>query len=419
MIESDEVLTVIGAGQAGAELAVQAREAGWRGRIALAGDEPALPYHRPPLSKAYLAGTAALETLAVKAHATYEQAGIELVLGRRVTAVDRLARRVEFDGGPVLEYSRLAFATGGRPRRLPAAAAGADRADNFHYLRTLADVDRIRARFVDGARLVIIGGGYVGLEVAAVAVKQGLHVVVLEAAERVLSRVTAPAVSSFYENVHRKAGVDVRTGAQVETFELDRDRRRVLAVKCVDGERLACDLIVAGIGLVPNTELAAACGLAVDDGILVDAGSRTSDPNIVAAGDCTRYNSALYGRSIRLESVPNALEQARCAAATLNGKERRNESVPWFWSDQYDLKLKMVGLSQGYDRLVLRGSPDSGAFCAFYLKGQRILAVDTVNRVPDFMTAKRLVGERVEVDPDHLADEAVALKTLLPPAPPQ
>ena len=419
MIESDEVLTVIGAGQAGAELAVQAREAGWRGRIVLAGDEPALPYHRPPLSKAYLAGTAALETLAVKAQATYEQAGIELVLGRRVAAVDRLARRVEFDGGPALDYSRLAFATGGRPRRLPAAAAGADRADNFHYLRTLADVDRIRARFVDGARLVIIGGGYVGLEVAAVAVKQGLHVVVLEAAERVLSRVTAPAVSSFYESVHRKAGVDVRTGAQVETFELDHDRRRVVAVQCVDGERLACDLVVAGIGLVPNTELAAACGLAVDDGILVDAASRTSDPNIVAAGDCTRYNSVLYGRSIRLESVPNALEQARCAAATLNGKERRNASVPWFWSDQYDLKLKMVGLSQGYDRLVLRGSPDTGSFCAFYLKGRRILAVDTVNRVPDFMTAKRLVGERVEVDPDHLANEAVPLKDLLPAAPPR
>ncbi|ROZ66092.1 NAD(P)/FAD-dependent oxidoreductase [Ramlibacter sp. WS9] len=414
MIESDEVLTVIGAGQAGAELAVQAREGGWPGRILLAGDEPDLPYHRPPLSKAYLAGTATTETLALKARATYEHAGIELVLGRRVVAVDRKARRVEFDGGPSIDYSRLAFATGGRPRRLPTAASGADRAANFHYLRTLADVDRIRARFIDGARLVIIGGGYVGLEVAAVAVKQGLQVVVLEAAERILSRVTAPAVSAFYETVHRAAGVDVRTGMQVETFELNRDRSRVSAVVCRDGERLACDLVVAGIGLVPNTELAADCGLAVDDGILVDAAARTSDPHIVAAGDCTRYHSALYDRSIRLESVPNALEQARCAAATLTGQERRFDGVPWFWSDQYDLKLKMVGLSQGYDQLVLRGSPDAGAFCAFYLKGRRVLAVDTVNRVPDFMVAKRLVGERIEVDPDRLADEAVPLKSLLP-----
>ena len=416
MIDSDEVLAVIGAGQAGAELAVQAREGGWRGRIVLAGEEPDLPYHRPPLSKAYLAGSAAPETLALKARATYEQAGIDLVLGRRVVAVDRQAGRVEFDGGPSIGYSRLAFATGGRPRRLPSASSGADRAANFHYLRTLADVDRIRARFIEGARLVIIGGGYVGLEVAAVAVKQGLQVVVLEAAERVLSRVTAPAVSSFYEKVHREAGVDVRTGIQVEAFELNRDRSRVSSVLCVDGQRLPCDLLVAGIGLVPNTELAAACGLKVDDGILVDTASRTSDPNIVAAGDCTRYDSALYGRSIRLESVPSALEQARCAAATLTGQNRRNESVPWFWSDQYDLKLKMVGLSQGYEQLVLRGSPDAGSFCAFYLKGRRVLAVDTVNRVPDFMVAKRLVGERVEVEPSRLADEAIPLKSLLPAA---
>jgi 3-phenylpropionate/trans-cinnamate dioxygenase ferredoxin reductase subunit len=206
MIESDEVLAVVGAGQAGAELAVQAREGGWPGRIVLAGEEPDLPYHRPPLSKAYLAGAAAPETLALKARATYEQAGIDLVLGRRVVAVDRQAGRIVFDGGPSISYSRLAFATGGRPRLLPSASSGADRAANFHYLRTLADVDRIRARFIDGARLVIIGGGYVGLEVAAVAVKLGLQVVVLEAAERVLSRVTAPAVSSFYERVHREAG---------------------------------------------------------------------------------------------------------------------------------------------------------------------------------------------------------------------
>jgi 3-phenylpropionate/trans-cinnamate dioxygenase ferredoxin reductase component len=415
MNPTQEVLIVVGAGQAGAELAVQARQSGWAGRILLAGDEPSLPYHRPPLSKAYLSGAALPETLPVKAQATYDQAGVELLLGRRVAAIDRLAHRVEFEHGPAIRYTRLALATGGRPRPLPSAAAcGADRADNFHYLRTLADVDRIRARFVHGARLVIVGGGYVGLEVAAVAIKQGLQVTVLESAQRVLSRVTAPPVSAFYEAVHRAAGVDVRTGIQLERFLLDATRTRVTGVQCVDGHLFECDLVVAGIGLLPNTELAVACGLAVEDGILVDRAMRTSDPDIVAAGDCTRFESALYGRSVRLESVPNALEQARCAAATLNGKPAAGEGVPWFWSDQYDLKLKMTGLSHGYDRLVLRGSVEARSFCAFYLKGRRVLAVDTVNRIPEFMVAKRLVGEQIEVDADRLADESVPLKNHLP-----
>ena len=413
-MESEEVLAVIGAGQAGAELAVQAREAGWRGRVVLVGDEPALPYHRPPLSKAYLAGAASLDSLALKARATYDWAGVELMLNRKVVSVDRSRRRIYFEKRAALPYTRLAFATGGRPRPLPAAALGADTAHNFHYLRTLADVDRIRSGFVAGARLAIIGGGYIGLEVAAVAIKSGLQVVVLETAPRVLARVTAPAISSFYEAIHREAGVDLRTGVQVECFELDRERNRVTAISCRDGARIECDLVIAGIGLIPNTELAAACGLAVDDGIVVDAHSRTSDADIVAAGDCTRFHSPLYGRSIRLESVPNSLEQARCAAATLNGKERLHDTVPWFWSDQYDFKLKMVGLSQGHDRLVLRGSIEQRSFSAFYLKGNRVLAVDTVNRVPEFMWAKRLVGEQVAVDADRLADDGVPLKSLLP-----
>jgi 3-phenylpropionate/trans-cinnamate dioxygenase ferredoxin reductase subunit len=405
-----DLLLVIGAGHAGAELAVQARESGWSGRIVLMGDEAALPYHRPPLSKAYLAGEATLDTLALKSRATYEKAGVELMLGRRLSAVDRGTSSVKFADGEALHYSRLALTTGGRPRPLPAAAHGAERADNFHYLRTLADVDRVRAGFVPGQRLTIIGGGYIGLEVAAVAVKQGLKVVLLEAAERVLARVTAARVSSFYEQVHREAGVDLRTGVQADGFVLDAARRLVTGVHCSDGEHVSTDLVVAGIGLLPNTELAAAAGLEVDDGIVVDMHSRTSDPAIFAAGDCTRFMSPLYGRSIRLESVPNALEQARCAAATLCGKERRNDSVPWFWSDQYDLKLKMVGLSQGHDRFVLRGSVDQRSFSAFYLKGMRVLAVDTVNRVPEFMLAKRLVAEKLPVDPERLADDSVPLK---------
>jgi 3-phenylpropionate/trans-cinnamate dioxygenase ferredoxin reductase subunit len=413
-MNSGDVLAVVGAGHAGAELAVLTRGLGWLGRIALIGDESALPYQRPPLSKAYLAGEALADGLALKSRATYEKAGVDLLLGKRVAQLDRARGRVLFEDGSELAFSHLALTTGGRPRRLPAAGSGAERADNFHYLRTLADVDRIRARFATGRRLAIVGGGYIGLEVAAVAVQHGLQVFVLEAESRVLARVTAPSVSAFYEHVHRAAGVCVRTGVQVEGFGFDPNRGLVREVHCSDGECLATDLVVAGIGLSPNTELAAAAGLAVDDGILVDAYSRTSDPSIVAAGDCARYHSALYGRSIRLESVPNAIEQSRCAAATLCGKERRYETVPWFWSDQYDLRLKMVGLAHGYDRMVLRGSFEKKSFSAFYLNGKRVLAVDTVNRPPEFMLSKRLVAECVEVDDDRLADDTAPLKALLP-----
>lgn len=251
------------------------------------------------------------------------------------------------------------------------------------------------------------------------AVKAGLKVTVLEAADRVLARVTAPRVSSFYEQVHREAGVDLRVGVQVDGFALDAARRRVTGVHCADGERLACDLVIVGIGLVPNTELAAAAGLAVDDGIRIDACARTSDPQVVAAGDCTRFDSALYGRCVRLESVPNALEQARSAAAALLGHERPFESAPWFWSDQYDLKLKMVGLSQGHDQFLLRGSVEQRSFSAFYLKGERVIAVDTVNRPAEFMLARRIVGERMAIPPERLVDDGAPLKSLLAEALPQ
>jgi NADPH-dependent 2,4-dienoyl-CoA reductase/sulfur reductase-like enzyme len=270
----------------------------------------------------------------------------------------------------------------------------------------------LRQGFVPGARLLLVGGGYIGLEVAAVAVKSGLQVTVIEAADRVLARVTAPVLSAFYEQVHREAGVEVRTGVQVAGATWSADGDRITGLSCANGEHIRCDLVVVGVGLVPNTELAVKAGLEVGDGIVVDADMVTSDARILAIGDCARFHSPLYERSLRLESVGNALEQARGAAAVLAGKPAPAAGVPWFWSDQYDLKLKMVGLSQGYDRLVVRGSMEARSFSVFYLQGQRVLAADSLNRPAEFIAAKRLVGARCTVDAAVLGDESVSLKDL-------
>jgi 3-phenylpropionate/trans-cinnamate dioxygenase ferredoxin reductase subunit len=411
----DEVAAIVGAGHGGAELSVALREQGWRGRIVLIGDEPGLPYHRPPLSKAFLAGATDEASLSLRGEAAYDKAGVERWGSVRVTSIERASRRIVLADGRELKYSKLALATGGRARRLPAALLPAD-ATNVHVLRTLADAQGLRSQMAPGVRLVVVGAGYVGLEVAASAIKLGLQVSVLESAARVLARVTAPEISAFYEQAHRAAGVDLRTGVQVSGFELDPSTRRVTAVHLADGSVLPVDIVLVGIGQEPNVELAREAGLHVDNGVVVDEYSVTSDAHIVAIGDCSNHPSTLYGTRLRLESVPNALEQARSAAATLVGKHKPYHAVPWFWSDQYDLKLKTVGLAQGYEGVVLRGDPASRSFSAFYLQGRRVLAVDTISRAPDFLLAKRLVGEAVEVDPGALADEGVALKTLLPAA---
>jgi 3-phenylpropionate/trans-cinnamate dioxygenase ferredoxin reductase subunit len=409
----NERLVIIGTGCAGTELAFSVRSAGWTGPITLMGEEPANPYQRPPLSKAFLTGEATAESLQLRTPELYKSSNIDLRTDVRAVSIDRVAKTVSLVDGTAMPYDRLVLATGGRPRPLPAADAGAAAANNFFYLRTLADSAGIRARLTPGESVVIIGGGYVGLEVAAAAVKGGMRVTVLEAAPRVLARVTAPVVSSFYEEVHREAGVEILTGEQVDTLTLSPNGQRITEVSCASGRRLQADLVVAGIGLLPNSELASECGLAVDDGIVVDAALRTTDPEIFAIGDCTRYFSAVYGRPVRIESVPSALEQARKAAVILCGKAPRPDAVPWFWSDQYHLNLKMVGLSSGYDRLVLRGSLEQRSFSAFYLAGNRVLAVDTVNRPVEFNLSKRLIAERIAVDPTLLGDDSVPLKQLM------
>lgn len=406
---------IIGAGHAGGELAIALRNEGWEGRILLLGEEAHLPYHRPPLSKAYLAGSVEKSSLSIRPQMAYDKANVEFIGGVRVSRIDRANQRLELADGSQLAYDKLAIATGGRPRPLSVPnAAVAERCANLHYLRTLDDVEQIRAQLAPGKRLAIVGGGYIGLEVAASAITQGLQVTVLEALPRVLQRVTAAELSAYYERKHREAGVDIRTGVQVADLEVTGDA--VTAVLCADGSRLAADLVVVGIGLLANTELAAEAGLQIDNGILVDEHAQTSDPHIYAAGDCTNHPNALLGRRLRLESVPNALEQSRVAAANMAGKAKTYASVPWFWSDQYELKLKMVGLAEGFERLVLRGDPATDSFSALYLKGDKVLAADTVNRPQDFIAAKRLVAEGIAVTAEQLADDSRPLKELLPAA---
>lgn len=406
---------IIGAGHAGGELALALRQQDYTGSIVLIGNEAHPPYQRPPLSKAYLKGECEAASLCVRQQAAYDRSKIELELNACVERIDPQAKTLSLADGRTIGYTQLALTTGGRPRRLDTAdATRAERAANFHYFRTIDDVLNIRARLIAGARLVIVGGGYIGLEVAAAAVSRGVSVTVLEALPRVLARVTAPEMSSFYEQVHREAGVDVRTGIAVTGFEISASGEEVSGVRCSDGVVIPADIVVAGIGIMPNTELALAAGLSVDNGVVVDEYARTSDPCIVAAGDCTNHPNALTGRRVRLESVANAVEQARSAAATLAGKQRRYDSVPWFWSDQYDLKLQMVGLSQGYDSIVLRGSMNERSFTLFYLRSGEIIASDSVNRPQEFMISKRLVAAHSRLDPASLADDSTPLKTLAP-----
>ena len=402
-------VAVIGGGQAGGEAATLLRQNRFEGRIVLIGEEDSLPYMRPPLSKAFLAREIAKDALIYKAAAAYENARVEMRLNACVDEIDRRDKRLILNDGATFGYDKLIIATGGRARPLPVPGAGAR---NILYLRTIADVEMLQPLMQAGKRLVIVGGGYVGLEVAAVAVKRGLAVTVLESAPRVLARVTAPAMSDFYERIHREAGVDVRTGVTVSGFASENGC--VANVLCAGGESFAADFVLIGIGLVPNTELAERARLDVDDGIVVDAASRSSDPDIYAIGDCAMHaQHGFLQRKIRIESVPNALEQARAVAASITGRPIPEALAPWFWSDQYDLKLQMVGLSDGYEELVIRGKPETPSFIAFYLKDGVIIAADSVNRFGDFMAAKRLVGERVKIAPSRLADDSVPLKSLL------
>ena len=405
--EVDGRVVVVGAGHAAAQLCASLRQEGWEGEVVLVGDEPSLPYERPPLSKGHLAGTTERDELLLRTPAFYDKAGVTHRQGR-VTAIDRDERTVALADGEALAYDHLVLCTGARARPLP--VDGAD-LEGVHLLRDLADVEGIRADLTDAAHAVVVGAGYVGLEVAASLRSLAVDVTVLEAQDRALQRVTAPPVSAFYERVHREAGVEIRLGVGVTSFVGD---ERVRGVRLADGGTIAADVVVVGIGAVPRVELARDAGLPVEDGIVVDDHGRTADERVYAAGDCCNYPDARYGRRLRLESVPSAVEQAKSVAAAICGKERPIAALPWFWSDQYDHKLQIAGISTGHDQIVLRGDPDGDdGFACFYLAAGRLAAADCIDQPTAFVFAKRAIGQDLSPDPAALADVDVPLASLL------
>ena len=401
---SGERVVIVGASHAAAELVPSLKKFGWQGEVALIGEEALLPYQRPPLSKAYFQGELEKSKLLIRPESAYEH--VDTHLNTRATKINPDAKTVELESGESLTYSKLVLATGTSARKLP--LAGAD-ADYIHTLRTFDDVESLRDSIPDNGTLLIVGAGYIGLEVAASAVKQGKSVVVLEAQERVLQRVTSPVVSEFYTQQHRAHGVDIRLGAQLESFE-DVDGVRAAVLK--DGSRIQFDSALVGIGVIPNSELAEDIGLTCDNGIVVDEQCRTDNQDIYAVGDVSNQFSTLYQQRMRLESVPNALEQAKKTAASICQKEFPDTFVPWFWSDQYDLKLQTAGMFNGYDELVVR-SVDDKKMAVFYLKDKRLLACDAINSPADFMVSKKLIMQKTELDSNDLADPAVPLKSLL------
>ena len=399
---------IIGASHAAAQLAPSLRQEGWEGRILIIGDEAYTPYHRPPLSKGFLLDQKNTDSLVIRQQAFYDKHKIEFLLNTRVEKLDRSQRILTLDNGDKLSYDKLALCTGSRVRRIDLPGA---ELDGVHYLRDISDGDGIKKSLENAKHAVIVGGGYIGLETAASLRKSGIEVTVLEMAPRVLARVTTPELSAFYKRVHSEEGVVIKTGIGIDCFE---GSDKVTGVRCSDGTLLPADLIVVGIGVLPNIELAQEAGLEIDNGIVVDEFARTQDPDIVSVGDVTNHPNAIYDIRLRLESVPNATEQAKSAAASICGKEKVYSALPWFWSDQYDLKLQIAGLSQGFDQVVIRGDVSKGrSFAAFYLKEGKLIAADCVNRPQEFMVSKRLISANMSPTVEQLTNESTPLKALL------
>ena len=397
-------IVIIGAGHAAGQAAASLRQAKFEGPITIIGDEAHVPYQRPPLSKQYLAGTQLADKVYLRAEKFYADKDIQLMLDTRATQIDPSTKTINLDNGETIAYEKLLISTGSRPRKL--SIEGSD-LSGIHYLRTMDDVDGIRADVKPGANLVIVGGGYIGLEVAAVGIELGMNVHVLEMEERILQRVTTPEMSAYYHKLHTDRGVHIHTQTGVTGFSGNGSVEKVL---CGD-ESFDADIVIVGIGIIPNTEIAEEAGIHCENGIVVDDHCRTSDPDIYAAGDCTNHPNPLMNKRLRLESVPNAMDQARVSTANMLGDDKVYAAIPWFWSDQYDLKLQMVGFSADGDSQVLRGDMDTHQFAIFYLKDGKVVAADAVNSPKEFMLCKQLVGK--PADPAKLADPETDLKSLL------
>jgi 3-phenylpropionate/trans-cinnamate dioxygenase ferredoxin reductase subunit len=399
---------IIGAGQAGGETAQRLRQGGFEGDITLIGEEPYAPYQRPPLSKKYLAGELDMDRLLLRPASFYAEENIALLTSLKAVWIDRASKKVRVEGGRELSYDALVLATGSRPRKLP--LAGADLAGVF-TLRTAADIDAMKPLFVKGKKLVVIGAGYIGLEAAAVARQLGLEVTVVETAVRPLARVTSPEVAGFFLDEHTRQGVRFVLGGQPA---LIKGTEHVTAVGLTDGAEIPADIVLAGIGVNPETTLAQHCGLTIENGVVTDAQCRTSDPNIFAIGDCAaRPISFFDNRLCRLESVHNAIEGAKIVAAAITGGKPPNLEAPWFWSDQYDLKLQIAGLFNGYDHIVFRGVMTDRAFAAFYYQGEKLIAVDAVNKPAEYLGAKMLIQTGRSLPRDVIADETRPMKELV------
>ncbi|MEJ7926803.1 FAD-dependent oxidoreductase [Sphingobium sp. AN641] len=396
---------IVGAGHAGAQAGIALRQMGFEGSVAMIGDEKEPPYERPPLSKEYFAGDKSFDRILIRPASFWPERNIDMLLGKRVKSVDPVGKFVTA-GGEEIGYGKLIWCAGGSPRML--TCNGAD-ASNIHAVRRRDDVDAMIAKIDQVRHVTIIGGGYIGLEAAAVLSKFGKQVVLLEALDRVLARVAGEDLSRFYEAEHRAHGVDLRTGAAMDCIEVKDGR--ATAVLMADGERIETDMVIVGIGIVPETGPLIAAGAVGGNGVDVDEYCRTSLPDIYAVGDCAAHeNHFARGARIRLESVQNANDQAKTAVAHILGKEEAYHAVPWFWSNQYDLKLQTVGLSIGYDQTILRGDPATRSFSVLYLRAGKLLAIDAVNAVKDYVQARAHILSGAALDPAQLADASIPLK---------
>jgi len=399
---------IVGAGHGGAQAAIALRQGKFEGTVAVIGDEPELPYERPPLSKEYLAGDKSFDRILIRQPAFWEERQVTMLPNRRVVAVDPAAHRVTTADGAEIAYGKLIWATGGHARRL--SCQGHD-LTGVHTVRTRADADRMIAELPEVTNAVVIGGGFIGLEAAAVLAKFGKKVTLLEALDRVMARVAGPDLSSFYENEHRAHGVDVRLGVAVTAIE---GEGKVTGVRLADGTIVPADLVVVGIGIIPAVEPLIAAGAEGGNGVRVDAQCRTSLPDIFAVGDCALHaNRFADGAAVRLESVQNATDQATVAAKTILGEDVAYEATPWFWSNQYDLKLQTMGLSIGYDQAVVRGDPATRSFSVIHLKQGKVIALDCVNATKDYVQGRKLVEAGAAIDPARLADTTVPLKEMI------